>query len=118
MPEERHMRAHQRRKPQQGTSQERELRQCVYLVPNPPSDLIPMSSPELETEPAGEPDSKLGLRQLTTGNGNLGQPKRTRSPLLKQKGTEFSIPFGFLILIVEGEKTHFAFYMGGSYCEA
>ncbi|KAK2655092.1 hypothetical protein Ddye_008144 [Dipteronia dyeriana] len=28
MPEERHMRAHQRRKPQQGTSQERELRQC------------------------------------------------------------------------------------------
>lgn len=39
-----------------------------------------MSSPELEpsleTEPAGEPDSKLGLRQLTTGNGNLGQPKR------------------------------------------
>ena len=41
---------------------------------------------------------------------------RTRSPLLKQKGTEFSIPFGFLI--VEGEKTHFSFYMGGSYCEA
>lgn len=43
---------------------------------------------------------------------------RTRSPLLKQKGTEFSIPFGFLILIVEGEKTNFSFYMGGSYCEA
>lgn len=41
---------------------------------------------------------------------------RTRSPLLKQKGTEFSIPFGFLI--VEGEKTHFSFNMGGSYCEA
>lgn len=38
----------------------------------------PELEPSLETEPAGEPNSKLGLRQLTTGNGNLGQPKRYR----------------------------------------
>lgn len=37
---------------------------------------------------------------------------RTRSPLLKQKGTEFSIPFGFL----RGRRL--IFHMGGSYCEA